>query len=887
VALCPALAAAIAAAPARGADAWGDSSPFLGDETRTAPVARRPRAEPPAQPAPVTPPEPLGGDNARTAPVSPRQPSPQQATADHPAKPAVEEWPPPLMRRLSLESEKLSEAVFNLLEDVEVLSIAVGPGRLDAHVGRRVFDNHDVLGSWTVVDHIRLNVDAPFYVTSWPIFGNLTGGFGVTGGVATEFIDIRQVQPRDFAHLPSLEARAAESEQWQPASPPIASAPPRDDQRGEPWSRPFAGLEEARYGKLWNMVSFPVRIPTQAEWISHMSDGEVISFIANGTIETGPSVSWQLDVTRVTDMIRADASVGAYVSGQFRVSILREDARHARLRVTRQAEAGMVAQAGGRTDDVVRGVLIGPWDISHGRSQITPFFFAVRDGKGRGLDLVYRYDLAQTAGRLAFEAALAGRLGMSERYAGGFEWQDQSDDAPVHKLAERSTGYTQKFKGSGARYGLLYRHNHDSTVTDSDITAVFREGTTRVFRSDTENDRSWRFIWGTFERFDYRFRIDVDRDRAEIGAPDAATLVVQAELSDSDTTGADLYAYMNEVESATGRRGFFPRPPRYAPDNDFPRYDPDWRGDRRRPKVEPGREIDYYRSSFYYQLTFSQDQIERFVSLPSERMWPMLEAAFGVPAGSWETGASRASWSATHLTERVLNIPLYALNLHYRGGSILEHARAIRASWMRAGGQTSLEERVKALGEMFSDRRYSAELVRLLRMVLAGERVSYAIQGSSHAFGYLRDAGIGATALDPLPVQKEWLIDFDRQIARPQADPEAAVSELDLEPLGGGRFRLSFAIPEQAKPRALYASLVEVRPWRFPRSVGQAAYIDREGIIAGGKNTLVLSTDSGAFSDLLGKIEPGNAYILKLAYSRDGRTWGPIAETRFVMPEAP
>jgi hypothetical protein len=87
-------------------------------------------------------------------------------------------------------------------------------------------------------------------------------------------------------------------------------------------------------------------------------------------------------------------------------------------------------------------------------------------------------------------------------------------------------------------------------------------------------------------------------------------------------------------------------------------------------------------------------------------------------------------------------------------------------------------------------------------------------------------------------------------------------------------------------PRALYASLVEVRPWHFPRTVGQAAYVNRDRTVIGGRNVLILSAAAGTFSELLSKIEPGNAYILKLAYSRDGSTWGPMYETRFTMPEA-
>jgi len=518
------------------------------------------------------------------------------------------------------------------------------------------------------------------------------------------------------------------------------------------------------------------------------------------------------------------------------------------------------------------------------RTVITPFTVAYRHGKGRSLDKVFRFDLTTAVGRRAYSDAVQGRFAYCEEKAGGIDWRTQPRDAPVRQLADRWTIFTKLYWGTATRFGFAYRHAHESTLTVSEITARFPEIITRLFRAEAYNSRMWRFFWGLYGQFNYTFRIDVDRDRVLHHQREAASLVVRGELTDSDTSGEDLYRYMDEVESATGRHGFFPRPPKYQPTADFPTFVLNDGLDRRRDDIHSDELIEYYRSSFFYQLTFSEEQLQRFVLLPDAQRWPMLEAAFRVEPGVWSTSEKRAAYDLAHLPERILNLPLYALNIHYDQGTILQSAESMVASWRKAALNPNLDQRVAALGEMFADRRYSAQLVRLLRLVLTGERVSYIIQGSSHAFGYLRDAGIGTAPIDPIPEQRELIIEFDRLAARPQDDPLASIDELAMEPLDDGRFRLSFKTQDQAVPRDLYLSLMEIRPWHLPRDVGQAAYVDTEKIMGTGANVLVLSSDSGPFSDLLAKVQPGNAYVLKAAYSRDGHTWGPIAECRFVLP---
>ncbi len=820
----------------------------------------------------------LGAD-ARTAPTpEPRKPVQQQVTAAPEGPPEVEEWPHNTLESLSLQGERASEALFDLIEDVEVASIKLGRGEANARLGRQVFDNHDVLGSWTVVDHVRLDVNYPFYSVSWPVLGPVQGGWTLGGDLANSFIDIRQVLPKDFARLPSLQSRAQEI-----STTRIRPAKEQAEVEQE-WAEPFAGLGEARWGRLWNILVFPARAPVESSWVSHMADNEVISFVAEGTVQIGPQLLWSVPFPHFTDTMDAQCSVATYLSGQFRISILRESSRFVRVRLTRTGQAGLGASAGGYPSAIIHGFTVIRWNLLHNKTSLIPFTFNVRHGKGRSIDVVYRYDLFEEQGRQAFANAVQGRFLRSEQLSGGGAWRSQPPHTAVQRLAVRDTTFTLDYKGTSTKYSLIYRHGHESTHTNSQVTTDFPARTSRIFRSDTENSSYWHFIWGSFGSAGYSFRCDVDRDRAREHAADAATLQVRAEMTDTDTTGEDLYAYMDEAEHATGRNGFFPRPPKSLPNRDFPTYRPN-QGFDRRFQERPVRGIDYGRSSFFYQLTFSQDQLSRFINIPDERRWPLLESAFGAPRGAWSGGAHRLAWDLEHIPERLLNIPLYAIDIHYREGSMLAHARAMIEAWRKAATGTGIEEQVADLGAMFSDRRYGDVLVRLLRAALPGEAVSYVIQGSSHGFGYLRDEGTGTAPLVPLVEQSEQVIDFDRQAARPQDDPSATISALQLEPLGGGRFRLTFRTSGKQTARDLYLSLLEIRPWHWPRQIGQSAYFDVRKLLAPGTNILVLSSESGPFSDLLRKVLPGNAYVIRAAYSQDGRRWGPISDNRFTMPQ--
>ncbi|MBA3846733.1 MAG: hypothetical protein H0X45_08825, partial [Planctomycetes bacterium] len=836
--------------------------------------------------------------------------------------PAVEvlEWEQPRLRWFSHQREKLSAAIFELIEDIEVAEVEIAGGSLDLKVGRKVYDNHDVLGSWTVVDHFRIGAKYPLYTPTHIVGSNITLGFTVGARAGADFINIRQVMPEHYREVPSTEERLDQIENskfyrlmlGEPGAPPGAAerSPAEqadedensgtdDEDPAETWIVfeneqggneaeliAYDGLTRARYSQLWNLIAFPFTIPLKSEWIRRMEVDEIISYTGTGTVELGPSVGWNFDITGISDTFSASVSFLTYLRGEWRISIWRENERFAQVKLTRTTRAGRSAGLNAETDELVDGFTLVNSEVNFKQTRITPFSFTVGKGRGRAFDVVYRYDMQSRDGQRAFQRAVRGQFGTSDRLAGGLQWLKQPVDSPVRKLAIRRTDFENVDKSTSTKFGFLYRHRHDASVVHADVLITTPDGVTRFFQSTAADSQLWKLVWGTREEKNHDFRITVDLDRWEQDLPDALTLSVIGEIIDTDTTGDEMRHYIDEVEEATGQAGFFPRPPTHFPPADAPRFDHDAEHDRRAGVGPRLVEVDYGRSTFYYQVTYDQRQVERFVGLERTAMWPAMERAFGVEPGAWSSRWRRTQWRSTHAFERLLNLPLYIANINLRRGSILASADDAIRRWRMARGQVDVREQVRQLGLMFANRRYGAELSRLLRAVLAGERASYQLSGTSE-FGSFRDSGVSTIPIEPYPERLQRLIDFDQQRRRPVDDPYAAIGDLDVSLPDRDHVALHFAIGGGAVPKALYFRLDRRRPWRLSSVVREAVYVNHQGAFQPGENKMLIDLREGFMADLFAGLTPGNRYDLRIATSRDGLHWGGVARSKFEVPPFP
>lgn len=831
-------------------------------------------------------------ETAETRPA-PVQPGDQRTT--------VEEWQEPRLRSLSYRSDELASAIFDLIENIRLIDLAVGEGRVSVRVGRRVYDNHDVLGSYTVIDRFRTDFSYPLLSLSEPLGGGFTASFSIGGRLGLEWLHIRPVLPNQFERLesPADHAKAvgdalhqAPALVWRPASdngdgsePAMWTLSGGETQANQPLLA-FDGLTKARYSRLWNLLALPLRTPWGGSGVERLRPGEIISYLGDGRVEIGPSLGVELDIPGIDRLFSASANVRLFVDGAYRISVWREDRHYVQVKVTRLAQFGRGLSLGGATEDLVKGLVLFDHTVLRGKSAVAPFSYSHNALSGRSIDMVYRYDLRNQAAREAFHRAVLGRLGPSERLAGGAAWREQPLTAAVRRIGRRVTDYRGHGRSTATRFGLIYRHYHDTSTRDADIRLDLADGGHRAWRSEANNGSRWRWIWGTQERRSYSFRVNIDRDRLNAGLTDATTLAVSGELLDSSTSASDLYEYIAEAETATGRPRFFPRPPRSFPARPQP-TGLRQRDDHRLPFPPRTTIATFGRSSFFYQVTYDEWQLARFLATPASGRWPAMEVAFGVPPGTWSTPMRRLSFAAGHAPQTLLNLPLYPFNIHLRKGSMLiEAQRAVRL-WAEAAHQRDPLRRAALLAELFSTRRSSGEMARLLRVRLAGEPVSYVIQGASYAWGKMREEGVAITAVDPLPERLERRIDFDERGPHPRNDPRATLTTLDATILDRQRLQVDLTLPDGAVPRALYIRLVEQQPWRLPRTVSELVVAEDGKHVGPGANRLIIDRRCGYLSAVLAQTTGDRRYELQIAYTLDGRQWGAISSTTFTMPPDP
>ena len=819
------------------------------------------------------------------------------------------EWRDERLRSLSYRNDRLATAIFEILDDLDLYDLSLGEGRVGVSVGRRVYDNHDVLGSFTVADRFRIKGRYPLLSLAEPITPLLSATFTIGSSNSLEFLHIRQVLPNQYGHLETVDQRVGALEALGWISAPTARATPPPEPEAEPsaitdgagpdeWMLvggqesggtllAFDGLTKARYAKLWNLLVVPGRVPFDADWIARLRPGEIVSYLGRGSVEVGPSLVINADITALSRAFSADVGVRLFVNGEFRISVLREDEHHAQVKLTRSAAFGRRATAGGSSEDMIDGFKVFGASIGSNKTSIIPFRFDAARARGRIFDTVYRYDLRDAQARRAYERAVFGRMALSDRLAGGADWRATAEDAPVCRIGDRATAFNSNSRSAITRLGFIYRHGNDTSSTHSDIILHLRDGIHRVFRSATHNGYRWRWVWGTQEHFNHDFRINIDLDRLDQGLPEHMTLTVSGEITDTDTSGPEIHRYIDEVEAAANRPGVFPRPPRHLPPAvNQPRFARDAEFERR---LGPGyrtrrlEAVDYGRSNFFYQVTYSQAQLDRFLATPHAAMWPALEAAFRMRPGAWKNARRRLIYHLSHAGETLLNLPLFALNIQLRSGQVLLQAERSRLLWLAAQREKDPRQRARLVGEMFMTRQYSDELARLLRAALRDEKVSYVVQGSSYAFGKVRDEGVATTAIDPLPELMQRPIDFDHKGSRGENDQAAVVQGLSVRALDHQRLSIAFTLGPIV-PRAFFVRLVEQRPWRLPRGIGEVVVSGLGDTIKAGSNTLVIDRRGGLLSALLARAEPGRRYTLVIAITRDGRRWGPIGDADVDLP---
>lgn len=830
-------------------------------------------------------------------PLSPAQEDPQEP-------PPVEQWDDLdgveswVLEQLSRGGNRLSDVLFETLNDLPLYRSEIGNVEIDLSVHRRIFENHDALNSWTVVDRFNVAGSLPIYSKMIDAAGSASQNFGFTIGTRAgiEFINIHQSTPDSYVSLPTLDAQKEkiESSAWYDEfiSTPTTSSEdtpssgvwlPTTNDNGDPvlgffGADSFLDSEnEARYSRFWNLILFPFRLPIKAGLIRNMDIGEIISYVGQGALELGPSVGWSFDPTGVIGAGGAHVSYTTFISGAFRISIYREDEHRVRVKATRSRSLGHAINIGeSHSTDLLSGNLI--VDKLNDGIKIVPFSLSVGESSTRSFDVAYRFDLRDPAAAEAYEQSVMGRLALADELSIDLAGHPRQGTG-VEKLFTRTSDTDSTSQSRRLQLGFIFKKRSQTSIThvETTITVPGPNGdeTHHLFRSLTENSSDWKLLWAVYEKFMTRFGLflDVDQYEQDPVSNSAVTLTVEGSIKDSDTFKDEMMDYILEIEDAVGKYGIFPRPPASADKGAM------------KSTTEAAPDFHFGKSRFYYRFDLTQDQIHKFIETDSSDMWRVIENAFGAPRYFWTNPFIRALYQLLTLPLSILNIPLYVTDVNIRQGSDLLHARIIHYKWAAIKDMPTIREKVEALGSLFYDRLFSYEMVRIIRSALDNEDVGFIVSGYNMLFGSLYDQGNTHILANNRASEIEREIEFDQQGPR-YPDTSAVVGNLSVNPLSAALVDINFDL--NSTPKGLFLQLYTDNPWwYFHNSKLGDILLFNAGQYSPGRNTLVLDKNDtqSPLYELAGQLEPDSGYKVRLSINNNGLHWGMAAENTFVTPE--
>jgi hypothetical protein len=754
----------------------------------------------------------------------------------------------------------LTQTVFDGIDTLGVRLFRANYVELGIKTERQVFDNQDILNSYTVIDKFSASLDSRELRLSTEFFTqNLSIGFTFGVGGSLNFTNIRQVNANRYTTLPSVEDEYAQLNDTIENVETYGSGYYID-----PSLRP-------RVNRLWNLVTFPFKLPLTLRRLDKLEDGELMSYGVSGYVEVGP----EFGVALAPDNGIADLGVRlnyvTFLSGEFRITVLKENGRHVRVKLTKLQEKGrrLNVTGEGRDVNIFKGFLLFKGTDRERRIldidvQLVPFEFSVEKKKIKSLDIGYRYDLADPKAREAFKKALYGSFSLSEDLQGK---QNADGIKPIEKL------FTKRSEGIGRRSAYemnlsVYRRRHSSDATSIEAVLELPTGEHKVFKESRSLNKEWRAIWGSFEKVNYNYTISLDKTAFSQGKPNSLQMVVEANINDSHTSGKEMRKYVHEVRTALGNPDLLPDLPVRVP--------------RRNGKSKIAR---YKRSTFYYGFNLNQKQLIKFIKTKPRKMWKLLEKAFHIKSGKWSTRLARAKYRALHIGSSIANVPLAIISSHMKKGNNLEVAKKIYSRWSRLSRSfdknliENVDKKIELLSRMFKSKHFGHEALRLILLSLEQEKLDYFLVASNDSFGRISERGRVTTNSEYLLNLTDENIGFERIAGGLRSDPNILIKDLKTKVIGD-KVHVSFNLDHESK--LLYFKLYKSN--RLSRAQSKSEFVFKNKTrFKKGLNKLVIDRES---LDSIGlrlseSLYEKNYYSLTMSSTLDGRSWSKVASSRF------
>lgn len=742
-----------------------------------------------------------------------------QALGQSQVKP--ESWPGHLWADFSKEVDKSGTVFTNIIFDqLDDFSFGHGLGPVDVNVGvrRSVLDNHDVLNTWTVNDEFSFSVGHSDTEFTFPLVPSVTTPVGFTLGVGGKLKvnHIRQVQASRYLDLPTVESLQVEQQQkWYEIDPSI---------------RP-------RFSKLWNPLLNLYRIPWTTKGLKKLGKGEIISYSTSGFVSVGLEAGFlPLKLPKAIDL-SVGAGVQAFVKGEFRITLLKEDDQFVRVKLTKIRSVGEGFTVGAQTSNIqlYEGFLLfegKPIEVKLLETNITvvPFKFTWEDEFQKQYDLGYRFDLSDEAAQDAFEKCMRGSFAAAGKLA--------KDGRSVEHILTRNS--YQRSHASGIKLGLDWLVNGVSTKKKKDqwITLEKPDGTREIFKSSVELSRAWGTFWGAGERKNFLFSVVLDRDAYEMGEENSFQLISEVRYEDVQTSAKEMHKYVGDVKAVLGPITALPELPYMVPDE------------------EPNKlkKASYHRSSFYFGQYLSQRQLLRFIGTPSAD---------------------------------ALRIALLAFD-----GSKLA-AKSFHRRWMKLQTRfhplpkpKEMDNALSDLRSLFNSTGKAVQALRAIVLALPKEEIDFFLTATNNAFGRIQVNGRSRTNAETLLQLADETFEFESRVGNFRSNPEMEIKDFKAVQESENKIRVSFTLPKNSN--FLFFKILRTSGWKRRKNIREFIYVNKERFKPGANVWVIQRTSAdGLDQEIFNCFKEDEYYTFQMAASPDKQGWGTVSTDRFKYKAPP
>jgi len=616
--------------------------------------------------------------------------------------------------------------------------------------------------------------------------------------------------------------------------------------------------------------------------------GSIASYGIDGSVQLSANAGWSnFSLAGIEDLnTRAGLGISTYLRGRFSLSLWKESERYAQIKLTKRRDTGATINFGSLEAKplLFEGFVVLDRDIFKIQESLIPFSIATNKNFSKQFDLGYRYDLQSEQAREAYNLATLGRF----KSSGDLAEIEGSGVTKTFTRESRTSSQTDSYKMS---LSIIFQKASSRSRANTKAKIVMDGETHFLYSSEHTSYKAYDSIWGANEIKRHSFVTKLNEREYQQDPETGLGMRIEGRIEDSHTSSKELFSYIDELETAIGKPGSLPRPPKYFPtvgceaiatvlNTDIRQSTCANEGDDR-PKL-----ARYGRTSFIYQVELNISHLLHIQNSSKKDLWQVLEKAFDVKKGRWSNPWRRSFSLFVNAPLTALNIPLSLANVNLdRGGRLIVAYRFFRA-WKKLKKIKEPRQLVDAFGELFRTVHYSPELVKAMRLLAGPEKARYFFTAKADTvWGQVSNGGTGLGTIFPISNRARDRIDFDRIGPRINVDKEAIISILDFKEISPDEVKLSFKL--KTLPTYIYLRVDKAPSWGRYQNLLRMI-IKNNGEFKVGDNTITLKRDKsdGYLKKLSQAIFNGSYSTFSMAYSLDKTNYGAVSSVRYRVKDS-